>query len=75
MVAMDTTEEAQQAYVAAYQGLTGSQRVEQAVEMAEMAKEIAIAGIRFRMPGISDEEVAIEWLRLLYGDDYVDSLR
>ncbi len=75
MAAMDTTEEAEQVYIAAYQALTGSERVEQAVEMAELAKEIAIAGIRFRSPEISDEEVAIEWLRLLYGDEYVDSLR
>ncbi len=75
MAATDTTEEAQQVYVAAYQALSGSERVELAVEMAEQAKEIAICGIRFRAPEISDEEVAMEWLRVLHGDDYVDSLR
>ena len=75
MAAMDTTEEAQQVYVQAYQALTGSERVALAVEMAEQAKEIAVAGIRFRTPEISDREVTIEWLRLLHGDDYVDSLR
>ncbi len=39
-----------------------------AVEMAEEAKAVAMAGIRARHPAPTDTEVSVEWLRLLHGD-------
>lgn len=39
-----------------------------ATEMAEQAKAIAIEGIRFRHPDLSDAAVHSAWLRQLHGD-------
>jgi hypothetical protein len=46
------------------------ERVACAVEME--SKTIALAGIRSRRPGLSEAEIAVEWLRLLHGDDVAD---
>lgn len=56
-----------------FAGLTGAERVTMAMEMAEEAKAVAVAGIRARRPDLSPDEVAREWLRLLHGDE-VESL-
>lgn len=49
--------------------MSGAQRVALAVEMAEEAKAVAVAGIRARHPVWTDAEVALKWLRLLHGDE------
>ncbi len=43
--------------------------------MSEDAKAIAIAGIRFRNPDMTEPDVHAEWLRLLHGDDLLPKLR
>ena len=68
MALADTDAQAKQAYIAAFESTSGSERVERAVEMAGEAKAIAISGIRFRHPDLSESEVHVERLRLLYGD-------
>jgi len=52
--------------------MSGAERVACAVEMAEEAKAVAMAGIRARRPELTDAEVFVEWLRLLHGDAVVD---
>lgn len=69
MRARDTSPEAARRQAEVLAGMTGAERVAVAVEMAEEAKAIAIAGIRARRPGLSPDEVAREWLRMLYGDE------
>ena len=68
MTLSDTSGEAAEAYVAAFESLGGAARVARAVQMAEESKELALAGIRFRRPELSDVEVHAEWIRLLHGD-------
>ena len=55
-----------------FASMTGAERVAIAVEMAEEAKAIAVAGIRARRPEWSEAEVALEWLRLLHGDEVAE---
>lgn len=64
----DTDAKASEAYFAAFDSISGSARVERAVEMAEEAKTLAIAGIRYRQPGLSEAQVHAEWLRLVHGE-------
>lgn len=68
MEIVDTADEAVEAYVSAFERADGPQRVARAVEMADEAKTLAIAGIRFRCNELSEAEVHAEWIRLLHGD-------
>lgn len=74
MSSRDTDDEAAQVYLAAFQSVSGTERVKRAVEMAEVAKSVALAGIRFRRPGLNEDQVALEWLRLVHGDRLVDEM-
>ena len=67
MPSTDTSAEAARIYRAAYVSLTGSERVERSMEMAEEVKEITLAGIRHRSPELSADQVHAEWLRILHG--------
>ena len=55
-----------------FASMSGAERVAHAVEMADEAKAIAVAGIRERHPEWTEAEVALEWLRLLHGDERAD---
>lgn len=69
MASADTTREADRHQAAVFAGLTGPERVAMAVQMAEEAKSVTLAGIRARHPDYGDDDVAREWLRLLHGDE------
>lgn len=64
----DTSDEARAVYVASYQSLSGAERVERSMAMAEEVKQVALAGIAHRHPGFSPAEIHREWLRLLHGE-------
>jgi len=64
----DTTAEATEVYVAAYTSLSGSDRVERSMEMAEEVKQVTLAGIAHRHPEFSSTQVHREWLRILHGE-------
>lgn len=66
--ASDTTVDAAAVYVASYSSLSGGERVERSMAMAEETKQITLAGIIHRNPGFSADEVHREWLRILHGD-------
>lgn len=65
----DTSPGARRRHRAAWAAFDGEERVRLAVEMAEQAKHVAFAGIRSRNPQLSAEEVAVEWVRVLHGDE------
>jgi hypothetical protein len=48
-------------------GLTPQQRWERADVLFEMSKRWMLAGIRSLNPGLTDEQVHAEWLRLMHG--------
>lgn len=64
----DTTAEAAAVYVASYSSLTGGERVERSMEMAEEVKHLTLAGIAHRNPEFSADQVHREWLRILHGE-------
>lgn len=70
----DTPPHVRQRLSAIFASMSGSEKVEHALAMAAQAKIVAVAGIRSRNPGWSDEPVAAEWLRLLHGDDVAERL-
>ena len=69
MATTDTSPEIRRRVSAVFASMSGAQRVACAAEMAEESKAIALAGIRSRHPERTDAEVAIEWIRLLHGDE------
>lgn len=72
MAVTDTPPHVRRRVAAVFAAMTGPERVALAVEMAEEAKAVAIAGIRARHPELTDSEVASAWLRLLHGDELAD---
>lgn len=74
MVMKDTSAQARRRQLAVFASMSGPERVACAVEMAEEAKAITMAGIRSRLPELTDDEVFVEWLRLLHGDAVVDRM-
>ena len=64
----DTTPDAVEVYVASYASLSGAERVERAIEMAEEVKQVTLAGIVHRNPDLSEDGVHREWLRILHGE-------
>jgi hypothetical protein len=70
----DTSPRARRAQIATFAGLSGEERLCRAVEMAEQAKEVAMAGIRARDAGLSADEVTLEWIRILHGEEVASRL-
>lgn len=70
----DTTADAAQVYSAAFRALSGSERVERAIEMAEEVKQITVAGIAHRNPSFTPAEIHREWLRILHGESMAQLL-
>ena len=64
----DTTADAAAVYVAAYSSLSGGERVELSMQMAEEVKQVTLAGIAHRNPDLSADELHREWLRILHGE-------
>lgn len=73
-VATDTTELAARIQRDVYARMSGAQRVEAAMEMAETAKEVALAGIRSRNPQLDEQQVFREWFVILHGEQLAASL-
>ncbi len=64
----DTTPDARVVYVASYQSLSGAERVERSMAMAEEVKQVTLAGIAHRNPGFDTAEIHREWLRIPHGE-------
>jgi hypothetical protein len=47
----------------------GAARVAIAFQLADTTRHLAMAGIRRRHPGYTDEEVTLAWARLTLGDE------
>ena len=75
MAPLDTSVAARRQVVTSFAAMSGEQRLVHALEMADEAKSIAIAGIRSRHPELDDAGVHRAWLRLLHGDELAARLR
>jgi len=63
-----TSPVARAVYVASYESLSGAERVERSMAMAEEVKQVTLAGIAHRNPGFSATQIHREWLRILHGE-------
>jgi hypothetical protein len=68
-MALDTSDAAQAAQIAALRRLGPAGRLRLAAEMSEDARQIAIDGERRRHPGMTAEEARTVVLRRLWGAD------
>jgi hypothetical protein len=74
-IATDTSAEASEVRTKFLQGLSGSQRVEMAVQMTVEAHNITRSGIADRHPDYSGDDVQLAFVRLLLGDDLFKAAR
>ncbi len=69
MRALDTSQVMHQAQHAYYARMTGSERVERAIEMTLAIWDVSRAGIRGRHPEYDEATVEIALRRLLWGEE------
>jgi len=67
MAATDTTPRAAAIQLELYRQVGPSRRAQIAVELSDAVRDTALAGIRRRHPDYSEEEVALSFLRMVYG--------
>ncbi|MBI5512530.1 MAG: hypothetical protein HY909_02110 [Deltaproteobacteria bacterium] len=67
MKANDTTSQADARYHTLLRRLSPAQRLEAAMRLSQAVREMTIAGIRQRHPGISDDELRVRLTARLYG--------
>lgn len=68
MARLDTASDAEDVE-AAWRKMDGLQRIRVAESMSDDARRVARGGIKARRPGLSEAEVTIELIRLMYGVD------
>lgn len=71
----DTTREARKVHLDILRRMSGPERVAMAVEMSETARAATRAGIRYRHPHWTDEQVHDALLAVLLGRDLADRVR
>jgi hypothetical protein len=67
MQARDTTPRAAAIQLQLYRQASPSRRAQIAVELSDAVRSTALAGIRRRHPEYSEDEIALSFLRLVYG--------
>jgi len=68
-IPLDTTPEAHAAQVEAYRRMGGMGRTAVALRLNELARKMAVAGIRARHPDYGEEQVRLALFRLIFGDE------
>ncbi|MEO8228119.1 MAG: hypothetical protein ABI637_11825 [Gemmatimonadota bacterium] len=63
-MSFDTTPEAELVQLNVYRRLSGVERLRLALELSELARKLAVAGIRQRQPGATAAEIVRELSRL-----------
>ena len=63
----DTTPEADAIQQEIFRRMTPEQRLKVALEMSDSMRNVALTGLRMRRPELTEEELARELMRLMYG--------
>jgi hypothetical protein len=63
----DTTAQAARIQEAIIRRMTSAQRLRMALDMSESIRNVALAGLRARQPGLTAQELSRALLRLMYG--------
>jgi len=66
-MAFDTTQAAARTQEAIFRRMTTVQRLSLALEMSESIRNVALAGLRARQPGLSADQLSKELVRIMYG--------
>lgn len=66
---LDTTQETHLRQRDIYLKMGGAARAAIAFQLSETIRNLAMAGIRRRHPGYTNEEVRLAWAKLTLGDD------
>ena len=66
-MSFDTSPEAAVIHRKILRRMTPEQRIKMALEMSESMRSVARAGLRYRHPELSEEELSRELMRLMYG--------
>lgn len=72
---LDTSRDAAARQVDALRAMSPEERLRIAAAMSDDVRSLAEAGIRSRLPGLSDDEVRAALEALLLGRDLADSVR
>ena len=54
--------------------MSGAQRVEAAMEMSELAKQVTLDGIRSRNPNYTEAQVKRAWFVILHGEEVTETV-
>ncbi len=68
----DTSPAAQARYYALLRAMTPQQRFKRAMELTALARKLTMADVRRQNPGASARDIAIAFLRRVYGDEIAD---
>ncbi len=63
----DTRDAAEQFQLQVYRSMTPTRRYALGVEMSDNARDIALAGLRHRLPGLSEAELMLRYIRDVMG--------
>jgi len=66
---LDTSEEADRIQTEIYRAMTPERRLRLGFEASETSRQLQAAGVRFRHPEYSDEEVRLAVTRINLGDE------
>lgn len=66
-MAFDTSPRMSEAHLRLYREIGETGRAQIAVEMSDLLRDLAIAGVRDRHPEFDDEQVSAEVLAVFYG--------
>lgn len=68
----DTTPRAMARYWERLRATPPRERLERALRLSEQTRAATMADVRRQLPGASEDEVAIAFLRRVYGDELAD---
>jgi len=69
MAPLDTTPEAWEAFLAIQRRMTPEQKIQQALEMSALVRELMEAGLRQQFPQAGDREIFLRRVRLELGPE------
>lgn len=67
----DTSPEAREIQLQIHRSMSGAQKIVIALEMSELARELAKAGMRREHPEWEEWKVSLEWFRIVFSPDPV----
>jgi hypothetical protein len=68
----DTTPRAMQRYLERLRATPPRERLERALRLSDQMRAATMSDVRSQLPGASEEEVAVAFLRRVYGDAIAD---